>query len=502
MKSASRTFVMLLAAISVCLPPALRADDGKFAPLKVKLDEYTAAIAGDSFKSQASECDFLISECKDSLARQFTALYLYDHYLNSRIMGDEAVAVHIVDRWFAPGTVKMKNDLDLLNAKVFADFNRSSLVGEKAPELTLLDPSGTTVAVFPVSGNRYTVLYFYDTDCSTCRLETPRLKSLLSSGNYDVRFVAVYTGDDESAWARYRTPAFSGTGAEDYFDPGLDSDFQRKYGVLQTPKLFLIAPDGTIIGRGLDSGALRILLDERFTEETYVYGSAESSAVFDGIFSVYGDSLKAQDVSAVGELIALKTLPSGKTEEYKRLEGDLLYYLSSRKEEVFREGTVGFIDTYILGSPLWNTPSDTASVIGPAQALKAVLSLSPIGEKVPDISVHGELVSRRCLFSKGRRMGRFQTGKLRGKPLYILFHTSGCGSCSAALEAVGKAFSGRAQRGVKVLLVDMDELFSSYPSEAEAAIANFDLSAMPFAISVDRKGTVTRKYVDLVSVFQ
>ena len=136
MKSASRTFVMLLAAISVCLPPALRADDGKFAPLKVKLDEYTAAIAGDSFKTQASECDFLISECKDSLARQFTALYLYDHYLNSRIMGDEAVAVHIVDRWFAPGTVKMKNDLDLLNAKVFADFNRSSLIGEKAPELT------------------------------------------------------------------------------------------------------------------------------------------------------------------------------------------------------------------------------------------------------------------------------------------------------------------------------------------------------------------------------
>ena len=497
-----RILATLAAAIMACLSATLRADDGKFAPLKEKLEEYTAAIAGDSFKSQAAECDFLISECKDSLARQFTALYLYDHYLNSKIMGDEAVAVHIVDEWFTPGTVKMKTDLDLLNARVFADFNRSSLIGEKAPELTLFDPAGTPVAVFPDSGTRYTVLYFYDTDCSTCRLETPRLRSLLSSGNYDVRFVAVYTGDDESAWARYRTPGFAGTGVEDYYDPGLDSDFQRKYGVLQTPKLFLVAPDGTIVGRGLDAGALRILLDERFSEEAYVYGSAESTAIFDGIFSVYADSLQASDISAVGELIALKTLPSGKTEEYKRLEGDLLYYLSSRKEEVFREGTVGFIDTYILGSQFWNTSADTTSVIEPARALKSILSLSPIGEKVPDISIHGELLSRGCLFSKGRRSGRFQTGKLRGKPLYILFHTSGCGSCSEALEAVGNAYAERAPKGVKVLLVDMDELFSSYPSEAEAAIANFDLSSMPFAISVDRKGTVTRKYVNLVSVFQ
>ena len=40
------------------------------------------------------------------------------------------------------------------------------------------------------------------------------------------------------------------------WDPSLNSDFQRKYGVLKTPQMFLIGKDGVILGRKLDVPAL------------------------------------------------------------------------------------------------------------------------------------------------------------------------------------------------------------------------------------------------------
>jgi hypothetical protein len=45
-------------------------------------------------------------------------------------MGAEAVAIHVLDKWFIDGPVRMYDDVDLLHARIFADFNRQSLIGE------------------------------------------------------------------------------------------------------------------------------------------------------------------------------------------------------------------------------------------------------------------------------------------------------------------------------------------------------------------------------------
>jgi thiol-disulfide isomerase/thioredoxin len=213
--------------------------------------------------------------------RQFVTLKIYDHYLKSKIMGDDGVAVHVADTWLIPGKVAMHSDMDLLNAKVFAEFNRQAVLGAEAPLLTLQDPAGEVVTV--PAGGRYTVLYFYDTSCSTCRIETPRLCNFLKTTEFPLTAVAVYTGDDAAAWARYRTSSLDVAGMIHLWDPSLDSDFQRKYGVLQTPRMFLVAPAGTILGRGLDTPALSMLVSKFSGKEDYVYGAQESTALFDRI---------------------------------------------------------------------------------------------------------------------------------------------------------------------------------------------------------------------------
>ena len=49
-------------------------DSASYAALGQKLDEYLRRIEPLDFHTQEEECDFLISSCKDSAARQFTAL--------------------------------------------------------------------------------------------------------------------------------------------------------------------------------------------------------------------------------------------------------------------------------------------------------------------------------------------------------------------------------------------------------------------------------------------
>ena len=136
---------LLTALLAVFLAFSLQAQEDRFAALGAKLDEYFAALAGDPIPVQNAECDFLIESCQDSLTRQFVALKIYDHYLNSKIMGDEGVAVHIADTWFIPGKVAMKDEMDLLNAKVFAEFNRQAQLGAEAPALTAKDDAGEAV---------------------------------------------------------------------------------------------------------------------------------------------------------------------------------------------------------------------------------------------------------------------------------------------------------------------------------------------------------------------
>ena len=475
-----------LAALFAAL--VLRAQDDRFDALGAKLDEYFSALAGEPLSVQNRECDFLIESCQDSLVRQFVTLKIYDHYLKSKIMGDDGVAVHVADTWLIPGKVAMHSDLDLLNAQVFAEFNRQAQLGAEAPALTLQDPSGEEVTV-PETG-RYTVLYFYDTSCSTCRIETPRLCNFLKNTSFPLTSVAVYVGSDAEAWDRYRTASLDVPGMLHLWDPELASDFQRKYGVLQTPRMFLVGPDGTVVGRGLDTPALGMLVEKFSGRESYVYGSREGMSVFECVFAGYGEELKSADVLDVAAYVAERTYGEGDADSFKHMEGDLLYYLSSQTGETFKDGTLLFIDKYVLGVPdVWTAPEDTAQVLSLARTMKDLLERTPVGSFIPDLKVHGKLLRKPCLFRKASKKGVFALRKAD----YLVFYTQGCGRCEETLAAARKL----ADQGARVLLVDMDALFSERPDEAHLLLDTFDLSGLPYVMQLGSGGIVRHRYLEL-----
>lgn len=499
-----RIFNKIFAVIAVilCLPFMVKAQDLDSLQQKAlsdKLEEYFAAIEREGVQVQQQECDFLIDSAADSLVRQFIALKAYDHYLNSPVMGSEAVAVYIVDTWFIPGKVRMKNDVDLLNARVFADFNRQSLVGMQAPQLTLHSLAGEEVSLFlkddAIRGqrDRFSILYFYDTDCSKCKIETILLRNILEDNDFPVNLIAVYAGDDRASWEEYASRQLSIESDEvmtvHLWDPELDSDFQRKYGVLQTPRIFLIRPDGTIMGRGLDVEALYLMLRNVFADVQLTYGSDESVQLFDGILASDNAPVSADRVKELAGYISSSTLPKGDTLMFRQLSGDLLYYLATRSGEGVKEGLKHLIETNIYGQPeVWDSADDSLKVIGFADIMDDLLSKAEIGTPVPGFKVPAQKITCR-----GPRNGTFRLNRLKGSENIIVFFTEGCELCAAEKNAIRQIASDN--RKVVALFVNVDEILASAPSLADELFDSFDLSSLPYIILTDRKGLVVRRYL-------
>ena len=86
---------LLLIACCLLLALAGRAqelDSLQRAGLDSRLDAFFAALENESIPAKKAEADFLVGSCTTDAVRDYVAVRIYDHYLNSKRMGDEAVA--------------------------------------------------------------------------------------------------------------------------------------------------------------------------------------------------------------------------------------------------------------------------------------------------------------------------------------------------------------------------------------------------------------------------
>lgn len=463
--------------------------------LDASLTEYFVAIERAGTDVQKGECDFLIETCTDSLMRQHVALTAYEHYRDSKVMGAEAVAIHVFDEWIASGKVHMRNEAEMLAARIFAEFNRLSLIGSKAQELILYDMEFKPQVLYDGPQERYSVLFFYDSSCAVCKLQSMLLRNLFQDEDFPLDFIAVYASDNMDSWKEYVAEqlSFDAENVRTYhlWDPEISSDFQRKYGVIQTPRMFLIAPDGTIIGRGLDAQALSQMLHAIFDEPVLEYGGDESMELYDGIF---GDSLPSRDeISRVADYIKASTLEKGDTLMYRQMTGDLMYYLALQKGEGFKDGLYDIVSDKILSMPdVWKSADDSLKVVGMAMMYEGLLSKNRPGSRIADMNLPG------IMLSKGKeKTGTFKLRRLCGKRNFIMFVTDGCHVCASEKEAVRDMASS--DRKVKVLMVNVDDVLSSDSALASRMFDSFDLTALPFILQTDRKGVVKRRYISFLN---
>lgn len=248
-----RKFLCILVFVLATL--TMQAQDSlRFSKLDSLLNVYVVAIREDLPENKMAEMNFLIDSAKDSITKAHIALWLFDYYKQSPLMGEEELAIYIYDSYIQTGIVAPRSEFDAMDAKLFVDFNRSSLLGMQAPQITLFKPCGGEQTI-PQKG-KTALIWFYDSSCGKCKMEAKLLPSIIEQhATKPINFYAVYSGQSKKDWRNFRK-AFrlrsKNVKLVHLWDPTISSDYLRQYGVISTPKLFMVEAGGLIIGRRLE----------------------------------------------------------------------------------------------------------------------------------------------------------------------------------------------------------------------------------------------------------
>ena len=215
-----------------------------------RLDSFFTNVLIQSPDTINKEIDKLINKCSSNYKMfQFVSVYLFNHFRESEIMGQDAVMVKIADDIYLSGkadwvTREFKDDL-----RKQIDLIRPNLIGKKAENMVMDSYKGIFVSLYDVEKD-FTVLYFWEPNCGHCQEATPKLKAYYDKPkDYSLEVFAVCTTADKEKWTKYiednKLTWING------WDPKRISHFDFYYNVQSTPTIYILDKNKKIIAKKL-----------------------------------------------------------------------------------------------------------------------------------------------------------------------------------------------------------------------------------------------------------
>lgn len=202
--------------------------------------------------------DILWNREMDSLVENFCIAWLANHFENSKIMGHDAVFVHIVNKFYKKGRVKWETPETLKKIVAKSDELQWNLIGSVAPNFEFIQSTGQLKHLNDYKG-KWTILYFYDATCQHCLEVTPMIFSLFSEFKSKLNVIAISTETTMEEWQSYIT--------KNQYDwvNGYDNrmgqiNFRHYYYIPTTPTLLVLDPQLSIAAKGLTPADLREFL--------------------------------------------------------------------------------------------------------------------------------------------------------------------------------------------------------------------------------------------------
>lgn len=196
------------------------------------------------------EIDKIVAKCSSNYKIfQFVAVFLFNHFRESEIMGHDAVMVKLADDIYLSGKADWTTQEWRDNLKNEIDRIRPNLIGVKAHDLVMNTYTGVYKSLYDIKKD-YTILYFWEPDCGHCQEVTPKLKAYYDKAkNEDVEVFAVCTKSDRAKWEKYieenKLDWING------WDPQRITNFDYYYNVQSTPGIYILDKNKVIIAKKL-----------------------------------------------------------------------------------------------------------------------------------------------------------------------------------------------------------------------------------------------------------
>ena len=212
------------------------------------------------------EADWMIAQTKGN-KETFKFLIWYTTYQaeTSPIMGIDRVFVYLVENYYMTGKAYWINETILENITKRAMTLKNLLIGAKAPDLLMMDTVGRFVQLHNVKA-KYTVLYFWNTDCGHCKKETPKLKVLYNK--YKSKGLEVYSVATDQKVERWKKFVIDNEmNWLNVYDAKNWTNYKKIYDVVSTPVLYFLDENKIILAKKLSVEQLEDFIEREFEKE-------------------------------------------------------------------------------------------------------------------------------------------------------------------------------------------------------------------------------------------
>ncbi len=179
---------------------------------------------------------------------QFVAVWLFNHFRESSIMGHDAVMVKIADDIYLSGKADWVSEEFVKDLEKQINLLRPNLIGMPAHNLIMDSFNGILVSLDDIEKD-YTILYFWEPDCGFCKESTPLLRDLYPKLREDnVEVFTVCTTADRGKWEEYiRTNNL--TSWINGWDPERRTNYAYYFNVQATPLIYILDRNKKIIAK-------------------------------------------------------------------------------------------------------------------------------------------------------------------------------------------------------------------------------------------------------------
>lgn len=242
-----------------------------------KLERYYRDVMPQAADSIKKDLDYKLLLARNSNEMyKFLLNWLTDEYINPKIMGQDAIFVHLFEKYHSKGLTPWLNEKQMETITRRAYMQMANLIGEKAANLVMIDTAGKSRNLYDLKAD-FTIVVFWDPNCGHCKEELPKIDSAYRASwkSHGVKLYAVMIEPGQvPAWKKYINEKNIGDWTHVYQTKEMekaDTDAQRPsfrqlYDVTMTPTLFLLDKEKRIIGKKLSWSQLNDFLEVKWKE--------------------------------------------------------------------------------------------------------------------------------------------------------------------------------------------------------------------------------------------
>ena len=247
-----------------------------------KFEKYYREVLSPQSDSIIKEIDYqLLFARNNQEVYKFMLNWLTDEYMNPKYMGQDAILVHLFEKYHSKGLTSWLNEKQQEAISRRAYMLMSNLIGLKAADLEMIDTAGRPASLYKLAAD-YTIVVFWDPTCGHCKTELPRLDSIYRASwkKHGVKMYAVLSGDSKedlkNEWKKYIrehnmtdwTNVYQTKEVETAIADSKKPGFRQLYDITLTPTIYLLDKEKRIIGKKLTLEQLHELLQVKWGAKT------------------------------------------------------------------------------------------------------------------------------------------------------------------------------------------------------------------------------------------